>query len=301
MLSNRSPCLLACHTTPRLVFALALGLAVGGCSLPEYRLLVSNIPSGATKLEAAAYLLDNPPTSGRLPSDHFDVKIPGDRSELSVTVNLQGQYDKPDLTVFSGIVRDSASCILATGNSPPQPPSSTVADLPLMLMPIPYPKAAMDRCKTSGPVVVDIQRQEQGSFGKTDFRLLVSGWDFMPSDTVTVKSKHPIPSTMCQFTSCKTRCPDTVDCLDPATGAPATCQSGCSVEFTLEYASPGLFIVRVPETGNTITDAAPPPRFTYSKLSTNLTAMRGSPFAITVSRAAGTPSSSFVEVDPAAK
>ena len=281
--------------TPRpsaLHLAGLLTLALASCGLPEYRMLVTNIPKDGNKLEVAAYVQATPTSEGALPSDRIVADIPSSRTDLTVSVNLRGLYNSPDSAVFAAIVRDVGGCITAVGHSDRAAPSPTVADIEMPLLVPRFPAASRQRCGTTGPILLDVQRQEQGPYGKTDFRLLIAGWDLAPSDQVTVKSLIVLQPTDCQFKSCTDRCPEIISCLDAA-GAPIQCRTGCSLSTTVDYMSPGRLILHIPEKQNLVQDTGVGE--SLSKDSATLSTMRGSPFQVTILRASQSQSSSYTE------
>ena len=289
------PSLKAPRRTPRpsaLHLAGLLTLASASCGLPEYRMLVTNIPKDGKALEVAAYVQATPTSEGALPSDRIVADIPSGRTELAVSVNLRGLYNAPDSAVFAAIVRDVEGCITAVGYSDRAAPSPTVADIELPLLWPKFPAASRQRCSATGPVLLDVQRHEQGPYGKTDFRLLVAGWDVAPTDQVTAKSLMVLQPTSCQFKSCTDRCRDTVSCLDAA-GGTVECRTGCTLTTIAEYLGPSRLILHIPEADNVVQDSAG--GRTLIKESATLATMRGSPFQVTILRAATGQSSSYTE------
>ena len=285
----------AFRPTPRpsaLHLAGLLTLALASCGLPEYRMLVSNIPQDGKALEIAAYVQTTPTSEGALPSDRIVADIPSGRTDLTVSVNLRGLYNSPDSAVFAAIVRDVGGCITAVGHSDRAAPSSTAADVELPLLVPRFPAASRERCSATGPILLDVQRQEQGPYGKTDFRLLIAGWDIAPTDQVTVQSKIVLQPTSCQFQTCTDRCRDTVPCLDAA-GGTVQCRTGCQLTTIAEYQGPSRLILHLPEKDNVIQDWAG--GRTPIKESATLATMRGSPFQVTILRASKSQSSSYTE------
>ena len=285
----------AFRPTPRpsaLHLAGLLTLALASCGLPEYRMLVSNIPQDGKALEIAAYVQTTPTSEGALPSDRIVADIPSGRTDLTVSVNLRGLYNSPDSAVFAAIVRDVGGCITAVGYSARAAPSSTAADVELPLLVPRFPAASRERCSATGPILLDVQRQEQGPYGKTDFRLLIAGWDIAPTDQVTVQSKIVLQPTSCQFQTCTDRCRDTVPCLDAA-GGTIQCRTGCQLTTIAEYQGPSRLILHLPEKDNVIQDWAG--GRTPIKESATLATMRGSPFQVTILRASKSQSSSYTE------
>ena len=268
----------------------AMGLA--SCGLPEYRILVSQIPSDGKKLEIASYVQPAGAPVGTVPGDRISADIPSSRRELRVSVNLKGSYNFPESAVFAAIVRDAAGCISAIGSSVCALPSGTVADIELPLFLPRFPSASLQRCSATGPVVVDVQRQEQGPFGRTDFRLLVGGWDFSPEDQVTVRSMTALKPEVCQSPSCTGRCRDTVACTDRS-GLMIQCRTGCTMITTAEFDSPGRFIVHVPDAANVVQDSAGGAAELTE--SATLAIMRASPFQVTIHRPMTGQSSSYTE------
>jgi hypothetical protein len=279
---------------------LPLCLALPGCGLPEYRIFVSNIPSDGAKLEAAAYLPSGQAggqaggqgNAGVLPTDRIAADLKSGQGSVAVTVNFGGPYEKLEKAVFSAIVRDAKGCISAVGTSEPAAPSSSVADLNLALFAPRFLAASADRCAASQPIIVDVQRQEQGSYGKTDFRLLVSGWDFAPDDVVTVKSTIQVPEQFCQYSTCTSRCSSTLSCVDAA-GTPGACRTGCTMITTVEYVAPGRFMVHIPESANRIANTAAGDA--VETVPVTLAEMRATPFQVTISRPASGRLTTFTE------
>lgn len=285
----------ALRKTPRssaLHLAGLLTLAAASCGLPEYRMLVSNIPKDGKALEVAAYVQATPTSEGALASDRIVADIPSGRTDLIVSVNLRGLYNSPDSAVFAAIVRDAGGCITAVGYTARAAPSPTVADVELPLLVPRFPALSRQRCSTTGPILLDVQRQEQGPYGKTDFRLLIAGWDLAPTDQVTVQSQIVLQPTSCQFQSCTDRCRETVSCLDAA-GGPVLCRTGCTLTTIAEYLGPSRLILHIPEADNVVQDWAG--GRTPIRESATLATMRGSPFQVTILRASNSQSSSYTE------
>lgn len=285
----------ALHPSPRSSTSHRAGLltlALASCGVPEYRMLVTNIPNDGKSLEVAAYVQATPTSEGALPSDRIVADIPTGRTDLRVSINLRGPYNAPDSAVFAAIVRDVGGCITAVGTSARAAPASNVADVELPLFVPRFPGASRQRCSATGPILVDVQRQEQGPYGKTDFRLLIAGWDIAPTDQVTVQSKIVLQPTSCQFQTCTDRCRDTVPCLDAA-GGTVQCRTGCTLTTIPEYVGPSRLIVHLPEKDNVIQDWAG--GRTPIKESATLATMRGSPFQVTILRASTSQSSSYTE------
>ena len=268
---------------------LAASVAGGmGCSLPEYKLLVSNIPEGSTRIEAAIYL----PQSGQLLSDRVSAEIPAGKVPLSVLVDLQGTIDQPERAVFGVATRDASGCITATRNTAPVAPSQSVADVPVRMIPLVNPSAANDRCNKNPPILVDVQREELGYFGSADQRLLLGGWGFVPTDKVTIKSQIQFSQTLCR-SQCRMRCPDVKPCSNPNLGS--MCQTGCSLTGTMEYAGPGLLLMHLPEQAGVEEPPPPPPQMTLARLYVSGDELLGAPIAVTVTTADGSAVTTFVE------
>ncbi len=268
---------------------LGVGVAGGmGCSLPEYKLLVSNIPEGSKRIEAAIYL----PQSGQLLSDRVSAEIPAGKVPLSVLVDLQGTIDQPERAVFGVATRDASGCITATSNTAPVAPSQSVADVPVRMIPLVNPSAASDRCNKSPPILVDVQREELGYFGSADQRLLLGGWGFVPTDKVTIKSQMQFSQTLCR-SQCRMRCPDVKPCSNPNLGS--MCQTGCSLTGTMEYAGPGLLLMHLPEQAGVEEPPPPPPQMTLARLYVSGDELLGAPIAVTVTTADGSAVTTFVE------
>ena len=271
---------------------LAIGVAGSlgelGCSLPEYKLLVSNIPEGSTRIEAAIYL----PQPAKLLRDQVSAAIPAGKVPLSVLLDLQGTLDQPERAVFGVATRDASGCITATSNTAPVAPSESVADVPVRLNPLVNPSAATDRCGKTPPILVDVQRGEQGYFGNADKRLLLAGWGFVPTDKVTIKSQIQFSQTLCR-SQCRMRCPDVRPCSNQNLGA--MCQTGCSLTGTMEYAGPGLLLLHLPEQAAVEEPPPPPPQMTLARLDVSGAELLGSPIAVTVAAADGSAVTTFVE------
>ena len=268
---------------------LVVGVAGGmGCSLPEYKLLVSNIPEGSKTIEAAIYL----PQSGQLLSDRVSAEIPAGKVPLSVLVDLQGTIDQPERAVFGVATRDASGCITATRNTAPVAPSQSVADVPVRMIPLVNPSAANDRCNKNPPILVDVQREELGYFGSADQRLLLGGWGFVPTDKVTIKSQIQFSQTLCR-SQCRMRCPDVKPCSNPNLGS--MCQTGCSLTGTMEYAGPGLLLMHLPEQAGVEEPPPPPPQMTLARLYVSGDELLGAPIAVTVTTADGSAVTTFVE------
>jgi hypothetical protein len=267
-------------------------LCDGGCSLPEYKLLVSNIPGSSTLIEAAVYL----PDSSTLLTEQVSAVIPTDKAQLTVSVNLKGAYDQPARAVFGVVSRDAAGCITASGTTVPVAPSSSVADVPVRMTPLLSPSAATERCRAKPPILVDVQREERGYFGKTDFQLQLSGWGFSPTDKVTVKSQLLLPKTSC-LSKCSARCPEVRPCTSPSTGA--MCQTGCTLVGTMEYVGPGLLLVHLPEQLPVEEPPPPPPMMALSNLYISGAQLVGNSMIVTVSSADSSSVTTFAEPRPA--
>ncbi len=268
---------------------LAASVAGGmGCSLPEYKLLVSNIPEGSTRIEAAIYL----PQSSKLLRDQVSAEIPAGKVPLSVLLDLQGTVDQPERAVFGVATRDASGCITATSNTAPVAPSQSVADVPVRMIPLVNPSAATDRCNKSPPILVDVQREELGYFGNADKRLLLGGWGFVPTDQVTIKSQIQFSQTLCR-SQCRMRCPDVKPCSNSNLGT--MCQTGCSLTGTMEYAGPGLLLLHLPEQTGVQEPPPPPPQMTLARLDVSGAELLGSPIAVTVTAADGSAVTTFVE------
>ena len=268
---------------------LVVGVAGGmGCSLPEYKLLVSNIPEGSKRIEAAIYL----PQSGKLLSDRVSAEIPAGKVPLSVLLDLQGTIDQPERAVFGVATRDASGCITATSNTAPVAPSQSVADVPVRMIPLVNPSAANDRCNKNPPILVDVQREELGYFGSADQRLLLGGWGFVPTDKVTIKSQIQFSQTLCR-SQCRMRCPDVKPCSNPNLGT--MCQTGCSLTGTMEYAGPGLLLLHLPEQAGVQEPPPPPPQMTLARLDVSGAELLGAPIAVTVTAADGSAVTTFVE------
>ena len=268
---------------------LVVGVAGGmGCSLPEYKLLVSNIPEGSKRIEAAIYL----PQSGKLLSDRVSAEIPAGKVPLSVLLDLQGTIDQPERAVFGVATRDASGCITATSNTAPVAPSQSVADVLVRMIPLVNPSAANDRCNKNPPILVDVQREELGYFGSADQRLLLGGWGFVPTDKVTIKSQIQFSQTLCR-SQCRMRCPDVKPCSNPNLGT--MCQTGCSLTGTMEYAGPGLLLLHLPEQAKVQEPPPPPPQMTLARLDVSGAELLGAPIAVTVTAADGSAVTTFVE------
>jgi len=268
---------------------LVVGVAGGmGCSLPEYKLLVSNIPEGSKRIEAAIYL----PQSGKLLSDRVSAEIPAGKVPLSVLLDLQGTIDQPERAVFGVATRDASGCITATSNTAPVAPSQSVADVLVRMIPLVNPSAANDRCNKNPPILVDVQREELGYFGSADQRLLLGGWGFVPTDKVTIKSQIQFSQTLCR-SQCRMRCPDVKPCSNPNLGT--MCQTGCSLTGTMEYAGPGLLLLHLPEQAGVQEPPPPPPQMTLARLDVSGAELLGAPIAVTVTAADGSAVTTFVE------
>lgn len=284
-----------------LLVSLAGGLVVSGCSLPEYRLSLANIPDETTHLSTALAIPQADGAAPLIPSERVESDWLDHKSPFRITVNLLDKYDHPPSAVFSAIARDAANCIVATGTTDPVSPSTTVADITLGLKQPTYPRAIQGRCASDGPLVLDILREEAGPFQLTNFRLIARGWDFQPTDQITVTSLVQIPSYVCRNSGCKGRCPEALDaCADPTTKADTTCQTSCSVVVQPKFNGVGQWTIEVPEAGNSIEDPPASGALCCTLQSTNLTTMRGSPFRVTITRKGGT-SSTYTEVDPRKK
>lgn len=269
------------------------------CAIPEYRLTVNNIPAGATELRMAAFLLGMTPDTYASPQEQVSTPIPANRTSLSTTISLGPNLGQPTNTVFGVVARDGAGCILATGETTPAQPSASVTDIALQLAAIHYPTAAPDRCRSDGPIIADVLRQERGVFGRTDFHLLIRGWGFLPSDMNQVFSEFPIPDGQCRFSSCTARCTGTVDPCSPPPGfSGTTCRSHCSMVSTLEYVAPTLAILHLPEDGNVVSNTPPPKSGLAISDQFALSTLRASPFSVTMTRADGTSPSTYTEQEP---
>lgn len=270
----------------------SVGAILGGCSLPEYRLLVSQIPSASQKLEVAAYLPEVAGQKSALPTEHITADVKSGSTSMTLTVNLQGAYEKPKEAMFAAVARDSQGCVVGFGSSLPSEPSSVVADVELGLMVPNTPSSSQERCSAQGPIISDVLRQERGHYGESDFRFVVRGWNLEPNDQWIAKSKYVINSRLCTLKSCQDICRDTVACKDDA-GAPATCRTGCQLVVLPEYVNPGITILHIPESENIIVDFAG--GRTAIKDVTSLSGMRASPFEITLNRPTTSQTARYIE------
>lgn len=282
----------------RLGWLLGLGGLHAACDLPEYRLHFSGVPSEASKLQLAVYL---PPsadeTSGRVAAEMPDVALRESKPEVSTTVNLKGEFQMPKGAVFAAVARDAMGCIVATGNSQVTAPSSSVADVSLPLSALPYPTAVANRCAAEGPVAVAIQRQEQGLYRKTNFRLALSGWGFLPDDQVQVTSRIQIVDSQCGA-ECRALCPEYHTACDfGVMSRSMACYTGCRLTSQVEFYSPGLVYAHLPEESNSIpTEVAVGSEGLTTSIS--FATLRGSPFRVVSTRKQGAGSASLTEVAP---
>lgn len=269
-----------------------------GCGLPEYRLQIGGIPATASKLLLSVY---EPPTDGKsvgtVSSEQPEIELKQPKSAVSTTVNLKDDLAAMKTAVFAAVACDSSGNIVATGSSQPAAPSAWVADVPLTLMPPTYPDKAKGRCTANSPAVMEITRQEQGVLGKTDFRLAVDGWSFLPSDQVTITSRILVPETQCDA-PCRSQCTELVSvCNLGAIAKNERCYTDCQMTSQVELASAGRLYVRMPETENQIPTVT---KIGADGLSNSISfaTIKGSPFRVTVARKGGMPSAVLTEVQP---
>ena len=276
----------------RALWICLVGVSLFGCSLPEYRLIVSSIPSAAQKLEVAAYLPQVSGQSSAVPTDQISADVKSGSTTMTLTINLEGAYEKPKQAVFAAVARDAQGCVVGLGTSLPAEPSSVVADVELGLWKPKVASASRERCSATGPILSDVQRQERGHYGQSDFRLNIRGWNLDSKDRWTVKSKYIIDSTRCLLASCRNVCQDTIGCRDAA-GGMATCRTGCQLVVSPEYVNPGLTVLHISDADNQIADMLPGDGFRVEAVS--LSGMRGFPFEITLSRPTGGQTARYTE------
>ncbi len=270
---------------------LLLALLGSACSLPEYKLMVGNIPKNSTEVDVLVYL----PGSSNQPVTQVNSTFAAGTASRTISINLKNGFDSPDRAVFGVISRDAAGCITGSINSVPQIPSSVVADVELSLVPVRYPKGADQLCRKVAPVAVDVEREEVGYFPNTGYHLLLSGWGFSKTDKVTIKSQLQLDEKRCAG-ACAMRCPESVTCSMTGVG-PGKCQTGCWIKGNVEYIGPSLLSVIIPDQGqeDVIEVFAPPPPLNPIIRNYSFKELLGMPLTATVARSDGTQASSFAE------
>lgn len=276
-----------------LTFALLLA-NLSGCSMPEYRLMVSSIPADAVRLEVAPYLMM--PGGGTIVPDPISTDGIAGRTEYKMTVDLLNDNDHPDRAVFSAIARNAKGCIIATGSSESLVPSSAVSDVPIELTLVTPRMGRSDRCKTTLPIIANVLRQELGPYGGSAFQLRVAGWGFLPTDQIIIRNS--IPTTVTEINPAKSwwdaNCliSSGTGCLSAPGPLTTYCFSQCKLPNPKSiYSGPGLFQVQLPAQLNSMPVGFP--------MQTSLASTLARPLNIVLSRAGNSTVSSSIDEEDA--
>lgn len=191
-----------------------------GCSVPEYRIMVTSIPKDTAQLQVAAYV------GGAIAADSPKFAVTGPLDSFTFGLDLGGVPEGQ--ATISVAARRSDGCLLAVGTRTEVPPSSTGADAVLPLVE-PEPAVAAEVCKAASPVTLAVIRSQQGPLQSIHYSLLLQGWGFQPTATVAIRSTA---SVQCATGSaCNAACTASCTGTGIGMGGPGSgvCLTDCAV------------------------------------------------------------------------
>lgn len=241
------------HAQSRLWVFAAFGLGLFACEVPQYRIDVLDIPEGTVNLEVAAY------AQNEIAADHPTFAVTGPRDSYTFGLDLpavpEGQAN------ISVAARRADGCLLAVGTLAALLPESDGSLIPL---PLSAPQSAVetDVCTAAPPVILAVTRHQDGPLQSISYSLLIAGWGFQPTATVTIASTA---SVQCATGSaCNSVCPTTCSGTGMGMGGlpgSGTCLTDCRVtadDAELVRRGPGLIEVDLDPQKNVLQEGAAP-------------------------------------------